>query len=143
MRSELQGHQVVCSAFIEKNQKVLILMDPKFKVWRVPGGRPEHGEKLEYTLIREMEEETGVKFENPEFVGWGQDQQFKVDDQLETSRLIMFFHVQFDHDHELKLDPAEAEDHKWVTIDELKCIENKEGALFDFFQRYPDFDIAK
>lgn len=141
MRSKLQGHQVVCSAFIEKNQKVFIFMDPMFKVWRVPGGRPEHGEKIEETLIREMEEETGVKFKNPKFIGWGQDQQFKVDDQLETSRLIMFFHVRLDHDQELRIDPTEAEDHKWVTIDELKKIKNKEGALADFFQRNADFNI--
>lgn len=118
-------------------------MDPKFKVWRVPGGRTEHGEKLEETLIREMEEETGIKFENPVFIGWGQDQQYKFIDEMETSRLLMFFHVRFDHEQELKLDPAEAEDYKWVTINELKDIKNKEGALFDFFQRNPDFGIIK
>jgi len=140
-KSKLRGHQVVCSALIEKNQKVLIVMCPRFKVWRVPGGRAEHGEKLDETLIREMEEETGVTFRSPKFVGWGQDQQFHVAGQRETSRLLMFFHVQLDG--ELNLDPDEAEDHKWVTIDELKSIENKEGALFDFFQRNPDFDVAK
>ena len=140
-KSNLRGHQVVCSALIEKNQKVLIVMCPRFKVWRVPGGRAEHGERLEETLIREMAEETGVVFKNPKFVGWGQDQQFHVAEQRETSRLRMFFHVRLDG--ELKIDHDEAEDHKWVTLDELKAIENKEGALFDFFQRNGDFDIAK
>ena len=142
-RAQLRGHQVICSAFIEKNQKVLIFMDPKFKVWRVPGGRAEHGEKLEETLVREMQEETGIKFENPTFVGWGQDQQYKFIDEMETSRLIMYFHVRLDTDAELKLDPAEAEDSKWVTIDELKEIKDKEGALFDFFQRNQNFGLAK
>lgn len=33
-------------------------MCPRFRVWRVPGGRPERGEKLEETLLREMQEET-------------------------------------------------------------------------------------
>jgi len=141
MRSELRGHQVICSAFIEKNQKVLIVMYPRFKVWRVPGERTEHGEKIEDTLLREMEEETGVNFKNPLFIGWGQDQQFHVAGQKETSRLIMFFHVTTNE--ELHLDSDEAEDYKWVTISELKSIDNKEGALFDFFQRHPDFDLAK
>ena len=118
-------------------------MDPKFKVWRVPGGRAEHGEKLEETLVREMQEETGIKFENPTFVGWGQDQQYKFIDEMETSRLIMYFHVRLDTDAELKLDPAEAEESKWVTIDELKEIKDKEGALFDFFQRNQNFGLAK
>lgn len=139
VRSELRGHQVICSAFIEKENKVLIVMCPRFKVWRVPGGRTEHGEKLEETLVREMQEETGIEFENPVFVGFGQDQQFHVKAQKETSRLIMFYHVKTSE--EPTLDPDEAEDSKWVTIEELKKIDNKEGALTDFFKRNPNFSF--
>ena len=131
IKAELRGHQVICSAFIKKEGKFLIVMCPRFKVWRVPGGRAEHGEKLEETLIREMREETGIKFENPKFIGWGQDQQFHVKKQKETSRLIMFFYLETDK--ELRLDPDEAEEHRWVTIEELKRINNKEGSLDDFF----------
>ena len=138
-RSKLRGHQVICSAFIEKDNKFLIVMCPRFKVWRVPGGRTEHGEKLEETLIREMQEETGITFENPKFVGFGQDQQFHVAGQRETSRLIMFFHVKTNE--EPKLDPDEAEDFKWVTLDDLKKIDNKEGALVDLFERNQDFSL--
>ena len=133
--AQLRGHQVICSAFIEKDGKFLIVMCPRFKVWRVPGGRTEHGERLEDTLIREMKEETGLSFQNPRFIGFGQDQQFHVRDQKETSRLIMFFHVKTSQ--EPKLDPDEAEQHKWVTLDELKKIDNKEGALTDLFNRNP------
>ena len=138
-RAKLRGHQVICSAFIEKNNKFLIVMCPRFKVWRVPGGRAEHGEKLEETLIREMREETGIKFDNPKFIGWGQDQQFHVRKQKETSRLLMFFCMKTNK--KPKLDSNEAEDFKWVTIDELKSIENKEGALTDFFKRNSDLKI--
>ena len=138
-KAELRGHQVVCSAFIEKNNKFLIVMCPRFKVWRVPGGRTEFGEKLEETLIREMMEETGIKFENPKFIDWGQDQQFHVREQKETSRLLMFFYVKTNK--EPKLDPDEAEDFKWVTLDELKLIKNKEGALTDFFNRNSKFNF--
>ena len=138
-RSKLRGHQVICSAFIEKDNKFLIVMCPRFKVWRVPGGRTEHGEKLEETLIREMQEETGITFGKPKFVGFGQDQQFHVAGQRETSRLIMFFHVKTNE--ELNLDPDEAEDFKWVTLDDLKNIDNKEGALTDLFNRKPDFSL--
>jgi 8-oxo-dGTP diphosphatase len=131
----LRGHQVICSAFIEKDGKFLIVMCPRFKVWRVPGGRTEQGERLEDTLIREMKEETGLSFQNPRFIGFGQDQQFHVRDQKETSRLIMFFHVKTDQ--EPKLDPDEAERYKWVTFDELKKIKDKEGAITDLFNRNP------
>ena len=138
-RSKLRGHQAICSAFIEKDNKFLIVMCPRFKVWRVPGGRTEFGEKLEETLIREMQEETNITFENPKFVGFGQDQQSHVKGQRETSRLIMYYHVKTDQ--EPKLDPDEAEDFKWVTLDELKNIDNKEGALKDLFERNQDFSL--
>src|SRR3989338_2306332 len=138
-RDPLQGHQVVCSAFIEKDHKVLIGMYTRFKVWRVPGGRPEYEEKIEDTLIRELQEETGIHFVDPKFLGWGQDQQLHIRGQMLTSRLIMFFYVKTDA--EIQLDPGEAEDSKWVTIEELKQIENKEGALTDFFERNLEFNI--
>jgi ADP-ribose pyrophosphatase YjhB (NUDIX family) len=138
-RSKIRGHQVICSAFIEKDNKFLTVMCPRFKVWRVPGGRAEHGERIEETLIREMQEETQITFNNPEFVGFGQDQQFHVKAQRETSRLLMFFHVKTNE--EPKLDPDEAEDHKWVTLEELKQIENKEGGLTDLFKRNPNFKL--
>lgn len=124
---------MICSAFIEKDGKFLIVMCPRFKVWRVPGGRTEHGEKLEDTLMREMEEETGIVFENPKFVGFGQDQQFHIAGQKETSRLIMYFHVKTDI--EQILDPDEADEFRWVSLEELKQITNKEVALDDLFAR--------
>lgn len=137
--ANIQGHQVVCSAFIEKNQKVLIVMCPIFKVWRVPGGRPEHWEKLENTLTREMKEEIWIDINNPIFVWWWQDQQFHVTGQMQTSRLIMFFHVKTDK--EVNINPDEADDFKWVNLDELKAINNKESALMDFFSRNSNFKL--
>ena len=114
LHAPLTGHQVVCSAFIEKENQFLIVMCPKYQVWRIPGGRPEHGERIEQTLLREMQEETGIEFENPLFLGWGQDQQFRVQDQCETSRLIMFFHLKTSKDP--VLDPQEAEAFRWVSF---------------------------
>jgi ADP-ribose pyrophosphatase YjhB (NUDIX family) len=139
-REEIRGHQVVCSAFIEKNGKFLIVMCPRFKVWRVPGGRAEWGEKVEDTLIREMKEETGLTFKNPKFIGFGQDNQFHVKKQKETSRLLMFFHVKTNE--EPNLDSDEAEDFKWVSIDELKKIKNKEGGLTNLFKRNPNLKLS-
>ncbi len=129
----------MCSAFIEKEGKFLIVLCPRFKVWRVPGGRAEHGEKIEDTLLREMKEETGVQFDNPKFIGWGQDQQFHFKENYQTSRLLMFFHVKTQDD--VVLDPDEADDSRWVTLDELQKIENKEGALTDLFSRNPNIKI--
>jgi len=80
-----------------------------------------------------MQEETGGVYKNPKFIGFGQDQQFHVIAQKETSRLIMFFHLITEQ--ELNLDPTEAEDYMWLTLQELKELKNKEGALEDLFTR--------
>lgn len=95
-----------------------MVMDPNFKVWRVPGGRAEHGERLEETVIRELKEETQIDFEDPELLGFGQDRQMHLTDERETSRVIFYFHVQTNQ--EPVLDPKEADDHKWLTFNEIK-----------------------
>ncbi|TSA45108.1 NUDIX hydrolase [bacterium] len=135
----LHGPRVVCSAFIEKDGKCLLFLCPGFKVWRVPGGRVEFNETLEQTMIREMKEEIGLDVENPKFLGWGQDHQYHFAEQRETSRLLIFFHVKIEQDP--KVDPGEAEEFKWVTLDEIKQEKNKEGALTDFFIRHPGFKL--
>ena len=137
--ADVKGPTVVCSAFIEKNGKFLMVFCPRFKVWRVPGGRAEWSETLEETLIREMREEVGVKFSNPKFIGYGQDHQYHVRDQKETSRLLMFFHIKTNK--ELKIDPDECEEFKWVSLEEMKKEKNKEGALTDLFEKNPAFKI--
>ena len=58
---------VIVSAFIEKDGKYLLTLDPKFGFWRVPGGRVEPNEKVEDTLVREMKEELNIEIKILEF----------------------------------------------------------------------------
>ncbi len=136
---ELKLHNVICSAFVEKDGRFLMVLCPRFRVWRVPGGRLEFGERLEDTLIREMKEELGIEIESPKFIGWGQDNQYHFIRKVETSRLLMFFHVKTDK--EITIDPGEADDHKWVTLEEMRKEQKKEGGLTDFFERNPDLNL--
>ena len=99
----------------------------------------EANETLEETLIREMVEEIGIKIKSPEFLGYGQDQQYHFPKSKKISRLLMFFHVKIDK--EPKIDSNEAEEFKWVTWSELKNQGNKEGGLTDFFNKNPNFKL--
>ena len=127
---------VICSAFIEKEGKFLTIYCPKFKKWRVPGGKVDGNETLIETVVREMIEETNLDIKNPIFVGYGQDDDYNHHNEKNIPRLIMFFHTT--NNQKITMDPEEAEEYKWVTIDELKTMD-VEGALSDFFSQNPSF----
>ena len=135
----VKGPGVICSGLIEKDGKFLIFMCPRFRVWRAPGGRADFRETLEEALIREIGEETGIEVKDPRFLGYGQDHQYHHRDKEKKHRLIMFFHVRTDE--QPQVDPDEADEHKWVTLEEMKAIENKEGALTDFFNKNPGLKL--
>lgn len=55
-----------------KNNKILLLkrnIPPFENHWVLPGGHVEYGEKVEETILRELEEETGLKTEIKELIG--------------------------------------------------------------------------
>ena len=131
----VKSPQVVCSAFVERNGKFLLFFCPRFKVWRLPGGRAEYSETLEETVVRELKEELGLSVKNPKFVGWAQDHQYHVRDRLGTSRLLMFFHVKIRQ--EPVIDSDEAEKYAWLQFAQLKKLRNKEGALTTLLRQNP------
>lgn len=60
---------VVACALIDKDGRVLIAQRPEGKgmagLWEFPGGKIEAGERPEETLIRELEEELGIRVKEP------------------------------------------------------------------------------
>ena len=130
---------LVTSAFVEKDNKFLLVYDPKFKIWRVPGGRVEFGEKVEDCLAREMKEELNLDIQNPLFLGFGQDQQYHHVRGHNTSRLLLYYYVKTNE--KLIIDKEEASDYKWIKLEELKNHENLEEGMIDLFKRFPDLKL--
>ena len=61
-----------CDGILIENGKILLIKraaDPFKGMWAVPGGRIEDDETAEACLIREMEEETGLKVEPVKLTG--------------------------------------------------------------------------
>jgi 8-oxo-dGTP diphosphatase len=60
---------VVACALIDVDARVLIAQRPVGKpmagLWEFPGGKVEEGERLEGTLIRELQEELGIVVQEP------------------------------------------------------------------------------
>ncbi len=128
----------VASAFVEKDGKFLFTFDPRCGLWRLPSGKIDFGEKAEDTVVREMKEELQIEVGEHEFVGWGQDVVYML--HKTVSRLLLFFHVKFIRG-ELKPDPEEIQEYKWLSLEEIKSHENKEPALDDLFRRNPDLKL--
>lgn len=58
-----------CILYNEKTKQVLLLKKPRRGWWVAPGGKMEPFETIEEAVIREYEEETGLKIHNPQLQG--------------------------------------------------------------------------
>src|SRR4030042_4500521 len=95
---------LVVSAFIKNSEgKYLLVFDPKFRMWRVPGGRNEFGEKVEETLKREAKEELNIEVEVGKLLGFGQAH-IIVRGEKEAWRTILYFEAKA-LSEDLKPDP--------------------------------------
>lgn len=126
---------LVASAFIKKDGKYLVVNSTKFGFWRVPGGRVDHGERIDETLKREMKEELNVDIKINKFLGYGQDY-LKVsytDDKVH--RFLVYFECEI-VGGEFKLAPEEATEYKWLSLDEIKSLEPLEPSMKQLFERF-------
>jgi ADP-ribose pyrophosphatase YjhB (NUDIX family) len=65
--------QLAVSAVIFREGKVLLVRrarSPGMGFYSLPGGRVEHGESLHTALMREVDEETGLRIEIVGLAGW-------------------------------------------------------------------------
>lgn len=85
---------------------------PTWHGWNFPGGHVEKGEYVTPSVIREMEEETGLTIENPRLCGIKEFHKLK-----DGKRYIVFLYVANQFSGELKTS-TEGEVF-WYPIDEL------------------------
>ena len=60
----------VPQAIVLQNQQVLLVQRDNPRFWELPGGGMAPGESAEEAVIREVQEETGVRVEIVELLGW-------------------------------------------------------------------------
>jgi mutator protein MutT len=108
-------------AIIIQNGKILLEKrknDPGRGKWSIPGGLVELGESLEQTVIREVQEETGLVVDAPELVD--------VVNQatLDESGKVKYHFVIVDYVVKLKGGTAtaasDAAELEWVLLDEVE-----------------------
>lgn len=107
----------VCAAIIIKDNKIFVTQRGygEFKnMWEFPGGKVEPGEEIENTIKREIKEELDADIEIVKFLN-------TIEYTYPSFHLVMHnFICRLKEDHLVLL---EAEDAKYVSIDELKNVD--------------------
>lgn len=102
----------VVMALVTRGRELLLTRKPGYAAGRytVVAGFVESGETLEHALMREVEEETGVKSRAPRYFG-SQPWPF-------PNSLVMAFSLEY-VSGEVRPDPSELEDARWFDVDAL------------------------
>lgn len=109
-----RGVEIVGSAIIEnKKGEILLVKSPKWgNKWTMPGGHIESGEKIEDALLREAEEEVGLKLKSEGIIAYGELIGSK--DFHRPAHFIYFDILCKTNNENIKLDNEELFEYVWV-----------------------------
>jgi len=109
------GAVVICAGkiLLEKRKN-----DPGKGKWSIPGGLVELGESAEETVIREVNEETGLKVEKPEHIDVVDNITKDENGEVKYHFVIVDYLVKL-KGGTLKAS-SDAEELKWVALDEVE-----------------------
>jgi len=115
--------KISVKGIFEREGKILFVKDPK-GVWELPGGRIEHGENPQLSLLRELNEELGWK-------------KITIEDLIDAWSFISKIQDRYNHfiilvyscqSNEKNIKQNEEYiDHKWISITEIKDFKMKKG----------------
>ena len=114
--------------------KVLVQnrIDPNWGGLTFPGGPVEPGESLVDSVVREMQEETGLTVRNPRLIGsksWMKD---------DGSRYLVLLYTATEYEGELH--SSEEGEISWMTIEEMRAGQMVDGMEL-YFRVYLDGDV--
>lgn len=114
--------KVSAKAIIERDGKILLVKDPK-GIWELPGGRIEHGEEPQQSLVRELNEELGwTKVAIKKIIDVGSFTS-KVENRNNHFIVLVYSCTS---DKKIKQNDEYTE-YKWVPIQEIKKLNIRDG----------------
>lgn len=117
--------------FNPKTREVFIVHHKKANSWISPGGHTDKGELLKDVVLREINEELGVKANESDIEGPFLLTIKEIDNPLQTcKRHFDIWFLYRTEGSDFKIDPTEFYDTKWVGIDEaLQLVTNQDNIL--------------
>jgi ADP-ribose pyrophosphatase YjhB (NUDIX family) len=114
-----ENQNATVGAVIRRGNEILLIergIDPRKGSWDIPGGFVEPDETSEHAILRELEEELGVKGKIVRLLGafgptW---YEYQGRGQYNTD---LFFEIEPDSDHFVAADDAAA--FRWFSLDDL------------------------
>jgi mutator protein MutT len=123
------GAVIVCDGklLLEKRKN-----EPGKGKWSIPGGLVELGESIEQTVVREVEEETGLEVENPEHIDVVDNVVRDDNDEIKYHFVIIDYFVKL-KGGTVKA-ASDAEELKWVALSDVEKYDLTK-TFREFFQR--------
>jgi len=113
--------QTSCGAVVyrrsEKGTEVLVVFQDKNGIWSLPKGHREKGETEAQTALREISEETGLRVKLKD----GFRKEVRYTFSIGIRKKVVFFLAEYEGG-ELKADPEEISDIRWVDIPTAKTM---------------------
>ena len=104
--------------------------------WNFPGGHVEKGEYITPSVIREMQEETGLTIKNPKLCGIKEFHKLK-----DGKRYIVFLYIANEFYGELK--SSDEGETFWYPLSELSKSENLIDGFGEMLSVFTDEDISE
>jgi len=123
------GALIVCDGklLLEKRKN-----EPGKGKWSIPGGLVELGESIEQTVVREVEEETGLEVEKPEHIDVVDNVVRDDNDEIKYHFVIIDYFVKL-KGGTVKA-ASDAEELKWVALSDVEKYDLTK-TFREFFQR--------
>ena len=107
---------VGCWGIVTNNQNQILLIKKKVNdCWERPGGNVEVGEMLEECIVREVEEEIGIKSKVVNFIAF--DQVFFGSDKKHW--VAFCYHLKYESGEAKNMEPKKHDDVKWFSFNDL------------------------
>lgn len=107
--------------------------DPNWGGLTFPGGHVEPGESLVDSVIRELQEETGLTVRNPRLIG---TKSWMKKDSCERYLVLLYTATEY----EGELHSSEEGDVRWMTLEEMRAGQMVDGMEL-YFRVYLDGDV--
>jgi 8-oxo-dGTP diphosphatase len=127
IRRVAPGHTVGALCLIENDGRLLMLNQFHRSGWTLPGGLINRGEDAGTAVVREVEEETGLRVE----VGLP----FDIVVDASSRRVDILYWVQTDHAPEVRAS-GEAVSAEWVPLNEMGLIDEPTAQALSEFARF-------